>query len=223
MAKYMIHTMPKRKWYVDDYLIPSMLKQGVKPTSISVYCDEKQEGNLRACMNAFILCENKPGGTWHLQDDVILCHNFKEMTEKYDEGIVCGFKSKYDGINNERPIGRVPIDKMWFSFPCIRIPNAIASNCGNWVLKYMVNNPVYKEWTEKGVNDDLLFRQYVLEKHKDMEVLNIAPNLIDHIDYLIGGTVNSNARQVVKIRSVLWEDEYLVRELEQKLKTDNRN
>ena len=29
MAKYLIHTYPKRIWYVNGYLIPSMIKQGI--------------------------------------------------------------------------------------------------------------------------------------------------------------------------------------------------
>ena len=77
MARYLIHACPRRMWYVEEYLIPSMLKQGIAKGDIRVYNDKEGEGNLRACMKAFALCEGIPGGTWHLQDDVCICRNFK--------------------------------------------------------------------------------------------------------------------------------------------------
>lgn len=218
MAKYLIHTVPKRLWYVEEYLIPSMLEQGINQKDIKVYNDDKVEGNLRACMHAFQSVDDDAEGTWHLQDDVIISHDFKEKTEKYDEGIVCGFKSLYD---EKVPAGEVPVFSMWFSFPCIRIPNKIAIECADWTLNKMIGNSVYKEWWEKGVNDDLFFRRYVWEYYKNEKALNLSPNIVDHIDYLIGGTVNSNAR-IRQIRSVCWEDEYLVDELAAKLLYNNR-
>ena len=133
MAQYLIHAMPKRIWYVNEYLIPSMIEQGIKAEDIRVYNDEKREGNLKACMKAYEMCEGD-GGTWHLQDDVCISSSFKALTEKYDTGIVCGFKSEYDGT--QMP-GIVPVQNMWFSFPCIRIPNSIAREVAKWVQKQM--------------------------------------------------------------------------------------
>lgn len=216
MSKYLIHTMPKRKWYVDEFLIPSMIKQGIRIEDIFVYSDDKGEGNLRACMNAFMLCKDKDGAIWHLQDDIIISHDFKEITEKYDtenDNIVCGFKSIYDGDTKS---GETTVENMWFSFLCIRIPNKIASDCAEWVLNCIIDNPIYREWWEEGVNDDMLFRRYVCEHHKNEKAYNLKPNIVDHIDYLIGGTVNSNARITV-IRSAYWTDEYLVNELRREL------
>lgn len=217
-TQYMIHTMPKRKWYVEQYLIPSMLEQGIKSENISVFSDDTNRGNLIACMSAFqsVKTENT-NGTWHLQDDVIISHDFKEQTEKYDYGIVCAFKSLYDPQKDNS--GIVNVKDMWFSFPCIRIPNDIAIGCADWVLNQMIGNPIYKSWWEKGVNDDLLFRQYVWQEYKNEKALNLAPNIVEHIDWLIGGTVNSKQRKKNKIvRSKHWEDEYLVTELKEKLK-----
>lgn len=216
MAKYMIHAVPSRMWYVEQYLIPSMLAQGISESDIKVHCDYDKEKNLIACMHAFQEVDMSATGTWHLQDDVIISHDFKEITEKYDYGFVCGFSSMYDGST---PSGVVSIQKMWFSFPCIRIPNNIARGCADWVLKYMIGNPVYKDWWEGGVNDDMLFRQYVWQNYSFERVRNLEPNIVDHIDYLIGGTVNSSKRGVV-VRSTHWEDEYLVDELAKKLEGD---
>ena len=155
MAKYMIHAMPKRMWYVTEYLIPSMLEQGIKDSDIRVHNDINKEGNLRACMHAFQEVDIDAEGTWHLQDDVIISHDFKEQTELYDTGIVCGFSSMYD---DHLSPGLTSVEYMWFSFPCIRIPNKIAIECAEWCLKYIIGNPVYPQWWEDGVNDDLIHK-----------------------------------------------------------------
>lgn len=215
----MIHTYPRRLWYVYNYLLPSMLRQGIKGDDIRIYNDSALEGNLRACMNAFGSVGNDDGGTWHLQDDVIISHDFKERTEALDEGIVCGFSSlKYDGDIKEN-IGEVPRAQMWFSFPCIRIPNKMARECSEWVTKYIIGNPVYFDYWKNGVNDDWAFKLYLQEFHKDCKVLNLTPNLVDHIDYLIGGGSGKKPR-MHPVRSQYWDDDYLVEELSHALDND---
>ena len=110
----MIHTYPKRLWYVEEFLISSMLAQGIAKEDITVYNDDKHEGNLRACMNAFASCPDDIGGTWHLQDDICICRDFKQRTEWYDNGLVCGFSSSlYDGSEKNK-LGAVPRRRMWF-------------------------------------------------------------------------------------------------------------
>lgn len=217
MAKYLIHAYPKRLWYVEKYLIPSLLKQGINKADIAVYNDDKCEGNLRACMNAFASCEGE-GGTWHLQDDVLICEDFKERTEWYDHGLVCGFSSlKYDGDIEEKK-GAVPRDQMWFSFPCIRIPNAWARECSEWVTKYIIGNPVYERYWKDGRNDDWAFRSYLREFHKDCVALNIMPCLVNHVDYLLGG--GSGGKREHPVVAQYWTDDYLVEELKNALVND---
>lgn len=213
MAQYLIHAIPKRLWYVNDYLIPSMLNQAISKDNISVYVDTEKLGNLKACMEAFKSVENDDYGTWHLQDDVIISHDFKEVTEKYDSGIVCGFFSKYDDV---KPSGEVSIYDMWFSFPCIRIPNKIAIKCVDWVTRYMIGNPVYKEYWRRGVNDDFLFKLFIESAYKNLTAINLNPNIVNHIDYLIGGTSSGIDREE-RVVSRLWTDDYLVEELDRSL------
>lgn len=215
MAKYMIHAVPKRMWYVEDYLIPSMLEQGINRDDIKIHNDVNHEGNLKSCLKAFLEVDDDADGTWHMQDDVIICHDFKEKTEQYDSGIVCAFKSRYDGAS---PAGQVSVEQMWFSFPCIRIPNHIAKECSKWISNCIIGNNIYTSWWQKGVNDDLLFKRYVRDYYKHDKVLNLKPNLVDHVDYLIGGSVNGASRAIKIVRSDYWEDEYLVTELESRLK-----
>lgn len=211
MAHYMIHAMPKRMWYVEKYLIPSLLKQGVYESQILVYNDSEKDGNLRACMKAFASVPDDDEGTWHLQDDVCICKDFKILTEAVDFGLVCGFSSNlYDGPGK---IGVVPLKKMWFSFPCIRIPNKYARDCSEWVLKYIIGNSVYEKYWKNGTNDDWAFRTYLKEKHKDDYAINLAPNLVDHVDYLLGGGTGKLKREK-PCRAQYWKDEDVVRELE---------
>ena len=212
MAQYLIHAMPKRMWYVNDYLIPSMLQQGISKDHIRVYNDVHGEGNLVSCLKSFLGCEGK--GTWHLQDDVCICKDFKVLTEALDFGLVCGFSSElYDGPGK---IGAVPRDKMWFSFPCIRIPDDYARACANWVNQYIIGNPVYERYWGKGVNDDWAFRTWLKEFHPDDCAINLAPNLVDHVDYLLGGGTGKGKRDK-PCRAQYWKDFDIVERLEEQI------
>lgn len=218
MAKYLIHTYPKRLWYVEQFLIPSMLKQGISRDDITIYNDDKQEGNLRACMNAFKTLSELQEGTWHLQDDIIISSDFKERTEQNNTGLVCGFSSLlYDGDIEEKK-GKVDRANMWFSFPCIRIPNKMAVECADWVLNYIIGNPVYERYWKNGVNDDWAFRTFLKEFYPNCTALNIVPNLVDHIDYLIGGGSGKKPRSK-PCRSQYWEEEHLLDELKSVLES----
>ena len=101
MAYYLIHCSNQRFWYVKEYLIPSMLMQGISAQNIFVYKDTNQIGNLRAfvdsCNRASHKCQSRNiDGLWHLQDDVIISNDFAKKTQLYDNGIVCGFTCNYD-------------------------------------------------------------------------------------------------------------------------------
>lgn len=214
MAKYLIHAMPKRMWYVEEFLIPSLINQGIEQDNIHVYNDINGEGNLISCMKAFASCEGN-GGTWHLQDDVCISADFKQKTEENDLGIVCGFSSAmYDGTEDR--IGIVSRDKSWFSFPCIRIPNFMARECSEWVLTQIIGNPVYESYWRKGANDDWAFRQYLSTFQKDVKVNNLAPNVVNHIDYLIGGGTGNKKRKEHCV-SQYWEDDSIIKKLEESI------
>lgn len=214
MAKYLIHTYPKRLWYVNEYLIPSMLEQGIEKENIEVYNDVKGEGNLLSCMKAFAMCKGD-GGTWHIQDDVCICKDFKERTEYYDQGLVCGFSSLlYDGDIEEKK-GAVNRDNMWFSFPCIRIPNEWARNCAEWVTTQIIGNFAYERYWKNGRNDDWCFRQYLKQFHTDCVALNIMPCLVDHIDYLLGG--GSGGKRNKPVRAQYWKDNDIVLKIEESI------
>lgn len=210
MAKYLIHCVDKRKWYVDEFLVPSMIKQGIEKENILIYNDTKKLGNLRAFLSSADMIGTTVSGTWHLQDDIIISSKFREVTETYDHGIVCGFCNQY---SKDLPIGIRPISDMWYSFPCIRIPNSLLKSFVKWVNLPSTQNK-YRTYIEAGKFDDTLFRAYVTTTYKDKIVRNICPNIVDNVDYLLGGSlINYMRDKEININSLYFNEKNLVEEL----------
>lgn len=232
MAVYMIHACEKRMWYVKDYLIPSMLHQGIPEQSIDLICDSSNSGSLKPFISSMCMCANlKVAGIWHIQDDVILCSDFKKRTEELDDGLVSGFASYYDidarimnAVNygklsafHKPPqlvTGKVPLSKMWYSFQCIRIPTFIAQEFVCWCdkkSKYIEIN------SDKG--DDFIFRHFLQTEKPGIQAYNVAPNLVNHIDYLIGGSQVHTFRNSNPV-SLFWEEPDLIENLKERLIED---
>lgn len=210
----MIHACPEREWYVNDFLIPSMLDQGISRDEIVVWLDRSHIGNLASCLASFAECWQHPGETWHLQDDVIISRNFAERTRAAPEGIVCGFCVKQ--YEDSVIVGTVMALFMWqSSFPCIKIPNELAGEFVRW-LDQNKDRPGVAQYVQTGKKDDTLFRAFVLETRPRMMVTNITPHLVDHVDHLIGGSI-ANQTRGFWARACLWTDDDLITELQQKL------
>ena len=192
-----------------------MTEQGIKRENIEVWLDDKYEGNLYACMNCFKDCGTRGGGRWHMQDDVVISSTFREMTEKYDEGIASGFfREEWQDLTPKS--GRVPAAYMWQSFLCLRIPDEIAGECADWFYNDAINREMYREKVALNKYDDYLFRDFIRERHADEYVYNITPSIVDHIDFLIGGSVINKWRGYFS-RGDLWEDEQAFEALKEKL------
>lgn len=208
MAKYLIHCCEKRKWYVDNFLLPSMLKQGIERTDIMVYNDASNKGCLQSFISSIDMITETKGGTWHLQDDIIISSNFKEITEEFDKGIVCGFCSYY---SEDAPVGIRTVQNMWYSFPCIRIPNQVVKNFIKW-LSYPRIQTKYTVYIGANKFVDSLFRWFLLEMYSHMFVHNLYPNIVDNVDYLIGGTTINHQREKKPV-SLYFAEDNLVEEL----------
>lgn len=216
----MIHSCNSREWYVRQYLLPSLLKQGIEKANICVWQDVHCRGNLQSfidsCNSPFIT-ENAKEHTWHLQDDVIISSTFKQETERYEDDIVCGFICKYDeGI---KPGKSTVKDGMWFSFPCIKFSNKLAIQFAEWA-RYNLPDLNFKVLVDSKKGDDLLFKIFLEENFPNKEVYNLAPNLVDHIDYLLGGSIVNKQRGQDIIRSIYWNEPELVKELEREILKD---
>lgn len=185
MVKYIIHTCESRTWYVEGFLLPSLRAQGIEPE----ICLDEGLGCLQTTMNCFKTC----GDAWHIQDDVIICRDFAERTREKPEVITCGFV--YAGFGPDvGMMGRVEIKEAWYSFPCIYIPGDIARECAEWFETYARYNIRWEGFVRLKVNDDGIFRDFLLINHPDYEAENLVPNLVNHIDYLIGGSMVGNER-----------------------------
>ena len=214
--RYIIHACQDRLWYVEKYLLPSMLEQGILRENISIYVDKHNLGNLEACMKIFQAMPNNLENSWHLQDDGIICEDFKEWTEKeFDEDIICAFASKYD----KAMPGTTDVFNMWWSFQCMRIPNNIAYRCAKWFYDIAVNDKEYQFYVRQRKFDDLIFQIFIQENYPKLSVLNLAPNLVNHIDWLIGGSQCNRQRDGI-VLSQYWEDNKIVVDLKERLKRD---
>lgn len=215
--KYMIHACLAREWYVNDYLVPSMTAQGIPEEDIVVWVDRDGRGNLSSCIETFYQCSRQEGETWHLQDDVIISREFAERSRNAPDGVVCGFcVQRYEG---QDPLitGETTAWYMWqSSFPCIKIPNEIAGEFVDWFIDDAQHREDLKKYVETGKKDDTLFHVFMLENHFKMNVFNMKPHIVDHVDYLIGGSIINQLRDHIA-RSCLWDEDELIEELRIKL------
>jgi len=78
------------------------------------------------------------------------------------------------------------------------------------------------EWVSTGKRDDSIFREYIVTHEPQIPALNLYPNIVDHIDYLLGGSViNAQERAENPYRKSYWRSPELdeaVAQLEEQLK-----
>lgn len=218
MSKYVIHACTERMWYVNGYLIPSMKKQDIKDEDISVACDTDRVGCLENCMKIFMDC-NTDGGRWHLQDDIVICSDFKLRTERLSantNSVLCGYCWTRDP--HAEKTGNVTPEDMWWSFPCIYIPDICARKCARWFYSIAINEYKYSKYVRRKKFDDYFFKEYLLNCRGYTTIFNATPNLVDHIDYLIGGSMINTIRSDKETRALYFEDQDVVSELENNLK-----
>lgn len=212
----LIHACPDRMWYVDGFLVPSLRAQGIEP---KIWNDEARRGCLISCMEAFRACAGD-GGTWHIQDDVLLAHDFAERAAEHDDGVVYGFCCEYF-LDDPDLTGEVYMPDAWHSFQCVRIPNAWARECAEWFFG--------RAWEAESVNvelpaleavnqgDDTFFREFLQCRHGTGTVTNLKPNLAEHVDLLLGGSVLHPWR-AYRPTAHYWNDKHLTAQLRAALK-----
>ena len=211
--KVMVHACPKRMWYVEGFLVPELERQGAD--EIEIFNDTEGLGNLRACMKAFASCAGD-GGTWHIQDDVLLCRDFVERCREHDDGVVYGFCNEAF-TDDPLQTGRVSVEDAWHSFQCIRIPDAYARECAAWLDGPGKTSGLYPIWIKSGKMDDDVFRTFLIDQHGRETVENLKPNLVEHVDWIVGGSVLHPWRGYIA-RAYWWDDEDLVKELKEAVK-----
>lgn len=215
-----IHACPQRMWYVEGYLVPTLREQGLEESEIEVWNDAHHWGCLISCMRCFASREGIPGGAWHLQDDVMLSRDFVRRAREHDEGVVCGYCNEEFGPDVTKT-GTVRAADSWNSFPCIRIPNDLAAECARWFFHDARNRAEFAGWVNTGKRDDSFWHAFFEERHPDGPALNLVPNLADHVDFLVGGSVVNKWRGH-NSRAYYWQDESLLEILKNRIKTGTR-
>ena len=152
--RVMIHACPKRMWYVEGYLVPKLVEQGIPKKSIVVWNDEAGKGNLVSCMEAFQWCGEHPvkDGTWHLQDDVIPAVDFAKKAESIKDDVACGFRPGHRGRLERRCMrernengGYVSVKTQGWTFQCFRISDRIAGECAKWFFEEAPKDERFRE------------------------------------------------------------------------------
>jgi len=214
---YMIHTCKQREWYVDKYLVPSMIEQGIDPNCITIWVDREGYGNLESYMQSF---NNIPitHSCWHIEDDVLLTSNFYSITREYNDfnGIVTGFCSTYDkdrkDFYNEESDD---LSKLWFSFPCIKLPNLLCKSLAYYYFN--TDSDTYlNQFKEKKRGADTIFRRYLKKYYKGMKFINLNPNLVEHVDWLLNGST-AEGKNNFRATSIYFPEQELVEKLEEEL------
>ena len=211
MERTLIHAGPQRRWYVAEFLIPSLEEQGIEDIDL-------------ALDSTGITHRVDPAeSVWHLQDDVLIARNFAERIEEFDDGVACGFcHTLFEPFNRPMP-GYVPALYMFNSFPCIRIPNEVAAEFVEWYYTDARYRDNYQPWVRSGIHDDGFWHDFYEERHGHDFVWNIAPNIVEHVDWLIGGSVANEWRGYI-CRASYWDDpdDNLIQELARKLASRKR-
>ena len=210
--KVMIHAAPERIHYVKGFLVPRLLWQGFE--EVTVWEDVEHKGNLKAYLESYAQLPFG-GDTWHLEDDVLPDKRFYTWAKNLNhfQGIINGYGSR--GLFSERMFGEVRIlQHMFYSFPCIRIPNDLIHLFLEWFETCDRNDVKRKVEQNRGI--DFILRAY-LEEHPT-PCLNHKPCMVEHIDDYLTGSLVSIRGETPK--AICFEDDESLEEMKRWLKAD---
>ena len=162
--------------------------------------------------------------TSYIQDDVLVCRDFVKRCEGITSKVAYGFANEKftDVVSN---VGDVHAVDSWHSFQCVKIPDAYAREFAEWITGGAwkeVNSHELGILFDGNCGDDTFFHEFMLARHPADIVTNVVPNLVEHVDFLVGGSIINKARCFWP-RAHYWDDEELVNELKAKVKVLKQN
>lgn len=196
--KIMIHACNKRMHYVNGFLIPWLTGHGIREEDLQVWVDAKQAGCLKAYIASYKSLP-EDGDTWHMEDDVLPGKAFFRTAPDLENipGIMCGFGSLAYCRSMHPGLVYSP-KEMYYSFPCIRIPNRQIKMFLSW-FEMAARQQRYADYVEQNKHTDYLFRHFLDEVAADTRIYNLNPCLVEHVDEYVGGsTINGNRDEIAK-------------------------
>ncbi len=205
--RFMIHSCNERLKYVEDKLIPSMVRQGILREDIVLFNDDLKEGCLKAWVRSLKLLENEQEGYWHLQDDIEISKDFYERIKDIGDFnfIVNGFVCKQHNLENYEKIGFQYPKEWWASLQCVYIPSKYVRSFLEWFLDGVVKGGKFNNYLVKNRHADFFFYRSVIEKFPQDYMLNLVPCLVNHIDYKLGGSVITPEKRYLR-EAYYWEE-----------------
>lgn len=226
----------ERRDYVKKFLIPSLLEQGMPQDHVLIWQDTDRVGNLQAFLNMMTWIKDnmdRDTNIWLLQDDVIISSTFvkticSRKVMKF-KGIINGYCCQvWNEDNYEKTGERINLLK-WFSFPCERIPVSYIEKFLEWfelsVKRDDELGDQYRFWANHGKFDDSFWMDYLYQCHPIDKcwnygtVVNGVPQggLVEHVDYLIGGSLINPRQGDVRRLNYYWNEPELVEKLKVEL------
>ena len=96
---------------------------------------------------------------------------------------------------------------MWYSFPCIRIPTNVLADFSHWANLNLWQSKYFKQLIRRNNSDDLIFREWLYDNYPSTKHLNLAPNIVNHIDKYLGGSICNKQRDPEQnTMSIFWEN-----------------
>ena len=93
----------------------------------------------------------------------------------------------------------------------------IAAELADWFFTDAVYRERWRDRVADRKHDDWFFRKFMEERYPNDFVTNVRPCLVDHVDYLIGGTVINQNRHLTVNRAAYWTEPELIERLEKAL------
>lgn len=103
--------------------------------------------------------------------------------------------------------------------PCIRIPDYIFGHFVSW-MKEPNTQKKFRHYFNENKHDDVFLEFFLKENYPELIVWNVAPNMVNHIDHLIGGSLinKDRGKEPSELMATYWDEPKLLREIEEKLK-----
>lgn len=214
--RFIVRCFYPRMWYVNNFLIPSLERQNIHP---DVIMDDGRMGNLRGfvyTMDYIARLYPPNDATWVLQDDVLISSRFADVARSVNKDVLtCAFASKLGDGDRVKFTGFQPMRRSWMSFQAIMIPNRYCAPFVEWFDTVVKKGDFFRKYYESNKADDFFFQRFLWEKYPNDKVLNLCPNIVEHVDGIIGDSY-CNPQKIGRNVSKYWFEN----DLKNKLKED---